>query len=168
MGDPEKQTAQKPRGMKTQFAAVLADAARLFKDASDQGPTLDEFLTPPVKSISDLMAQLTAQNDQFSHFREKRKSIFDAVAVTLRPIELVGDIVAEGVSEAFAPAQGIFAAVMYLINAAHDVSSMYDSILELFDQLKVGPAISLSRADSGVNVRIGLYFEARRVFEPHA
>ncbi|PTB65785.1 hypothetical protein BBK36DRAFT_1141724 [Trichoderma citrinoviride] len=139
MGDPEKkQPAQKPRGMmETQFAAVLADAAKLFKDSSsDRGLTLDDFLTPPIKSISDLMQQLTAQNDQFSHFREKRKSIFDAVAVTLRPIELIGDIVAEGVSEAFAPAQSIFAAVMYLINAAHDVSSMYDSVLELFDQLK--------------------------------
>ncbi|KAL6887476.1 hypothetical protein HDV57DRAFT_488891 [Trichoderma longibrachiatum] len=137
MGDPEKQPAQKPLpGVKTQFAAVLADAAKLFKDSSDKGLTLDEFLTPPIRSIPDLMLQLTVQNDQFSHFREKRKYIFDAVAVTLRPVELIGDIVAEGASEAFPPAQGIFAAVMYLINAAHDVSSMYDSILELFDQLK--------------------------------
>jgi hypothetical protein len=137
MGDQEKQRTQQAPGMKTQFAAVLADAARLFKDSSGKGLTLDEFLTPPIRSIPDLMLQLTAQNDQFSHFREKRKHIFDAVAVTLRPVVLIGDILAEGVSETFPPAQGIFAAVMYLINAAHDVSSMYDSILELFDQLKV-------------------------------
>lgn len=136
MGD-EKQSLEKSPGMETQFAAILADAAKLFKDPSDKGLTLDEFLKPPMKTISDLKLQLTTQNDQFSHFREKRQSIFDAIAVTLRPIELIGDIVAEGVSEVFSPAQGIFAAVMYLINAAHDVSSMYDSILELFDQLKV-------------------------------
>ncbi|KAL7945000.1 hypothetical protein V8C42DRAFT_324282 [Trichoderma barbatum] len=135
MGDQEKQPSQKSPG-ETQFSAILADAAKLFKDSSDKGLTLDEFLTPPMKSVSDLMLQLIIQNDQFNHFREKRQSIFDAIAVTLRPIELVGDIVAEGASEAFPPAQGIFAAVMYLINAAHDVSSMYDSILELFDQLK--------------------------------
>lgn len=137
MGDQEKQPPQKSRGMETQFAAILADATKLYKDSSDKSLTLDEFLTPPMKSISDLMLQLTAQNDQFIHFREKRQNIFDAIAVTLRPIELIGDIVAEGASEAFPPAQGIFAAAMYLINAAHDVSSMYDSILELFDQLKV-------------------------------
>ncbi|KAL7904618.1 hypothetical protein GGI35DRAFT_462838 [Trichoderma velutinum] len=136
MGGDEKQPSQKPLGMETQFAAILADAAKLFKDPSDKGLTLDDFLKPPMKTISDLKLQLTTQNDQFSHFREKRQGIFDAIAVTLRPIELIGDIVAEGVSETFPPAQGIFAAVMYLINAAHDVSSMYDSILELFDQLK--------------------------------
>ncbi|RFU77997.1 hypothetical protein TARUN_4232 [Trichoderma arundinaceum] len=137
MGDPEKkQSLQKSPGMETQFGAILADAAKLYKDSFDKGLTLEEFLTPPMKSISDLKLQLTAQNDRFTHFREKRQGIFDAIAVTLRPIELIGDIVAEGASEAFPPAQGIFAAVMYLINAAHDVSSMYDSILELFDQLK--------------------------------
>lgn len=137
MGDQEKQPSQKSLEMETQFTAILEDAAKLFKDSSDKSLTLSEFLTPPMKTISDLKAQLTTQNDQFNHFREKRQSIFDAIAVTLRPIELIGDIVAEGASEAFPPAQGIFAAVMYLINAAHDVSSMYDSILELFDQLKV-------------------------------
>lgn len=137
MEDSEKQSPETSRGMETQFAAILADAAKLYKDSSDNGSTLAEFLTPPMKSISDLKLQLTAQNDQFSHFRAKRQNIFDAIAVTLRPIELIGDIVAEGASDAFPPAQGIFAAVMYLINAAHDVSSMYDSILELFDQLKV-------------------------------
>ncbi|KAL7796720.1 hypothetical protein V8C37DRAFT_326652 [Trichoderma ceciliae] len=136
MDDLEKESPQKPRGMETQFAIILADAAKLYTDSSDKCLTLHEFLTPPMKSISDLKLQLTAQNDQFNHFRAKRQNIFDAIAVTLRPIELIGDVVAEGVSEAFPPAQGIFAAVMYLINAAHDVSSMYDSILELFDQLK--------------------------------
>ncbi|UKZ75677.1 hypothetical protein TrVFT333_003367 [Trichoderma virens FT-333] len=112
MGAQEKQPSQKSPGMETQFAAILADAAKLFKDSSDKDLTLDEFLTPPMKTISDLKLQLTTQNDQFSHFREKRQSIFDAIAVTLRPIELIGDIVAEGVSEAFPPAQGIFAAVI--------------------------------------------------------
>ncbi|KAH6609115.1 hypothetical protein Trco_002461 [Trichoderma cornu-damae] len=136
MGGPEKKPLDKPREMEKQFAAVLADAAKLYKDSSDKGLTLDEFLTPPMKTISDLTLQLAAQNDQFSHFRARRQSIFDAIAAALRPIELMGAIVAEGASEAFPPAQGIFSAVAYLINAAHDVSSMYDSILELFDQLK--------------------------------
>ncbi|KAM0262176.1 hypothetical protein ACHAQJ_001921 [Trichoderma viride] len=136
MNDLEKKPPQSSRGVGAQFAAILAEAAKIYKDSSDKGPTLDEFLTPPMKSISDLKLQLTTQNDQFNNFREKRQRIFDVIGVALRPIELVGDIVAEGASDVFPPAQGIFAAVMYLINAAHDVSSMYDSILELFEQLQ--------------------------------
>jgi hypothetical protein len=137
MNDLEKKPPQNSRGVEAQFAAILAEAAKLYNDSSDKGLTLNEFLTPPMKSISDLKLQLTTQNDHFNNFREKRQKIFDAIGVTLRPIELIGDIVAEGASDVFPPAQGIFAAVMYLINAAHDVSSMYDSILELFEQLQV-------------------------------
>ncbi|KAH8121765.1 hypothetical protein LI328DRAFT_171370 [Trichoderma asperelloides] len=136
MTDLEKESATNLQGVEAQFAAVLAEATKLYNDSSDKGPTLSEFLTPPMKSVSDLKLQLTIQNDQFNYFREKRQKIFDAVGAALRPIELIGDIVAEGASEVFPPAQGIFAAVMYLINAAHDVSAMYDSILELFEQLK--------------------------------
>lgn len=138
MADPEKKIVKKPQGVEAQFAAILADATKLYNDSSDKGPTLKEFLTPPMKSVSDLTLQLTIQNDQFSHFREKRQKIFDAVGAALRPVELIGDIVAEGASEVFPPTQGIFAAVMYLVNAAHDVSAMYDSILDLFEKLKVG------------------------------
>ncbi|KAM0466778.1 hypothetical protein ACHAPV_000287 [Trichoderma viride] len=136
MADPEKKIVKKPQGVEAQFAAILADATKLYNDSSDKGPTLKEFLTPPMKSVSDLTLQLTIQNDQFSHFREKRQKIFDAVGAALRPVELIGDIVAEGASEVFPPTQGIFAAVMYLVNAAHDVSAMYDSILDLFEKLK--------------------------------
>lgn len=137
MTDLEKKPTKNPQGVEAQFAAILADAAKLYSDSSDKGPTLNEFLTPPMKSVSELKVQLTIQNDQFNHFREKRQKIFDVIGAVLRPVELIGDIVAEGASEVFPPAQGIFAAVMYLINAAHDVSAMYDSILELFEQLKV-------------------------------
>lgn len=88
------------KGVEAQFAAILADATKLY-DSSDKGPSLKEFLTPPMKSVSDLTLQLTIQNDQFSHFREKRQKIFDAVGAVLRPVELIGDIVAEGASEVF-------------------------------------------------------------------
>lgn len=39
-------------------------------------------------------------------------------------------------SEVFAPSQNIFAAVMYLVNSARDVSACYDNIEELFEKLK--------------------------------
>jgi hypothetical protein len=58
------------------------------------------------------------------------------MSVALVPLETVGESLAGAASEVFAPSQNIFAAVMYLVNAARDVSSCYDTILELFEKLK--------------------------------
>lgn len=119
----------------TQFAAILADAAKSYSDTT--GDRLDDFMTPTMRSVDDLMHHLDLQNDRFSEFRAKRHTIFGAIAIALKPVELVGDIVSGAASEVFAPSQNIYSAVMYLVNAAHNVSSTYDSIVELFEELKV-------------------------------
>jgi hypothetical protein len=117
------------------FAAILSDATRRYKDTG--GESLDDYLKPPMRSVADLAQQLDQQNERFSEYRAKRHSIFSAVSTALKPVELVGDIVAGGAAEVFPPTQHIFSSVMYLISAAHDVSSVYDSIVALFEQLKV-------------------------------
>ncbi|PHH90061.1 hypothetical protein CDD83_4633 [Cordyceps sp. RAO-2017] len=129
-----KAPAPEPPDVRSQFAQVVADAARLYKDKA--GESLDDFSTPAIKSVEDLERQLSLQNDEFSAFRAKRQAVFDALNTTLKPVELVGEIVAGAAASAFAPAQSIYAATMFLINAAHNVSTTYDSIIELFDQLK--------------------------------
>ncbi|RCI11035.1 hypothetical protein L249_5184 [Ophiocordyceps polyrhachis-furcata BCC 54312] len=122
-----------PLHVEGQFAAILADAASSYKEKS--GRPLDKFMTPPMNSVDDLKRELNLQNDGFLAFRAKRQAIFSAVSVALRPVELVGDIVAGAASQAFAPSQTIYSASLYLINAGHNVSSTYDSIIELFQQL---------------------------------
>ncbi len=122
-------------GGETQFAAILADAAKVYADSV--GSSIDEFMKPPMRSVEDLTHQLDIQNERFSEFRAKRHAIFGAIATALKPVEMVGDIVSGAASEVFAPSQNIYSAVMYLVNAAHDVSSTYDSIIELFEELKV-------------------------------
>lgn len=128
---------RKPQAMESLFAAILADAAKLYSESSGNAISLGDFSAPQMNSVEDLKHHLELQNGKFSQFREKRQSIFDAISVALRPVELVGEMVAGVASDVFAPAQSIFCAVMYLVNAANNVSSMYDSIVELFDQLKV-------------------------------
>ncbi|RDA91374.1 hypothetical protein CP533_0029, partial [Ophiocordyceps camponoti-saundersi (nom. inval.)] len=122
-----------PLHVEGQFAAILTDAATSYKEKS--GRPLEKFMTPPMASVDDLKRELSLQNDGFLAFRAKRQAIFSAVSVALRPIELVGDIVAGAASQAFAPSQTIYSASLYLINAGHNVSSTYDSIIELFEQL---------------------------------
>ncbi|KAM6536314.1 hypothetical protein FALCPG4_002323 [Fusarium falciforme] len=121
--------------VRTQFTQILDDASKLYSDSSKK-EDLANFLNPPIKSIKELISQVETQNEKFSSFRKKRQSLFSALSATLSPVEVVGEIVAGGASDMFAPAEGIFGAVVYLINAARDVSAAYDSILELFDQLK--------------------------------
>lgn len=125
---------------RTQFTQILDDASKLYSDSSKK-EDLANFLNPPIKSIKELINQIETQNEKFSSFRKKRQSLFSALAATLGPVEVVGEIVAGGASDMFAPAEGIFGAVVYLINAARDVSAAYDSILELFDQLKVSDIV---------------------------
>lgn len=121
--------------VEAQFEAVLADAAKRYSDSA--GTKLEEFMTPPMRSVDDLTRQLNLQNENFSHFREKRQKIFSAVATAMKPLDVIGDMVSGAASEVFPPAQNIYCAISYLINAAQDVSAMYDGIIELFEQLQV-------------------------------
>jgi hypothetical protein len=127
--EKEKDTAE------AQFAHILDDASKLYSDSSKS--KLTDFLNPPISKVKDLISQIDKQNEQFSKFREKRQSIFSALAACLDPVETIGQIVSGAAAETFAPAEGIFGAVAYLIGAARDVSSAYDTIVELFELLKV-------------------------------
>ncbi|OAQ74510.1 NACHT and TPR domain-containing protein [Purpureocillium lilacinum] len=133
MAGDNKQT---PPGMERQFADVLESAAKLYKDNTGEALSLQSFTTPPMRTVEDLKLQLSRQNEDFAAFRAKRQNLFSVLSAALKPVEVVGEVVAGAASDAFAPAQNIYAAVLYLVNAAHNVSATYDAIVELFEQLK--------------------------------
>ncbi|KAJ6781465.1 hypothetical protein PWT90_02669 [Aphanocladium album] len=120
--------------MDAQFAAIAADAAKRYS-VSSKAP-LDDFLSPKIKTVDELIKQVELQNEQFAEFRAKRHAIFGAMAAALKPIEVIGEIVAGAAEEGFPPAQNVFSAVVYLIKAAKDTSAMYDGIIELLEQLQ--------------------------------
>ncbi|KAL9948636.1 hypothetical protein D7B24_005344 [Verticillium nonalfalfae] len=121
-------------GMQRQFAAIIHDAQKKYAESSDQD--LSDYMNPPMTSVEDMLAVIARQNKQFEAFRAKRQRIFSAMSAALMPIEVVGESLAGAASEVFAPSQNIFAAVMYLVNAAKDVSACYDSIIELFEKMQ--------------------------------
>lgn len=87
-------------------------------------------------SAQDLQRELFKHNAEFAAFRDRHRPILDAVAAALGSVESVSRVAADVASHAFAPSQTIFAAALFLVNAARDVSSVYDSIVDLFVQLK--------------------------------
>ncbi|KAK6708496.1 hypothetical protein SNK04_009461 [Fusarium graminearum] len=140
-----KDAARKGDTAEAQFAHILDDASKLYSSSdSDSFKKLADFLNPPLHNVKDLVSQVEKQNGQFAQFREKRQSVFSALAACLDPVEQIGQIVSGAAQDTFAPAEGIFGAVAYLIGAARDVSSAYDTIVELFELLKVSEIRSIS------------------------
>ncbi|TDZ14626.1 Vegetative incompatibility protein HET-E-1 [Colletotrichum orbiculare MAFF 240422] len=117
-----------------QFAAILADAQRQYADST--GLDLKDYMSPPMRSTEDLLNVINRQNEQFSSFREKRQTLFQCLSAACKPLEVVGEALSGASEDIFPPGQTIFAAVMYLVNAAKDVSACYDSIIDLFDQMQ--------------------------------
>lgn len=142
--------------VETRFAAVLAAAAKRNPETTLK---LGDFTSPPITSVDDLIEKVDAQNERFTQFREKRHAIFGAMATALKPIEMVGEVVSGAASEVFAPSSSVFSAAMYLVNAANDVSSTYDNILQLFEKLKVRPHPSPTSRTN----RAGLHIATRRL-----
>ena len=129
------QFAGKRKELEEQFGALINDAYSAY--AASAGKHRRDFLSPPIKSVNELLQMIRGQNEKFVAFREKERKLLDVVSEILKPVEAIGGIVAGAASEVFAPSQTIFSAVLYLISAAQDVSVYYDSILDLFTQLQV-------------------------------
>lgn len=127
--------------MDVQFASIVADAAAQYShsnSASKQALLANFLIKPPLTTVDQLMGLVDKQNAGFSAFREKRHKIFKAMAASMKPIEVVGEIakhVIEGTP--YAPISYVFAAVTYMMKTAENVSKLYDSIEELFLKLKV-------------------------------
>ncbi|OLN91695.1 Vegetative incompatibility protein HET-E-1-like protein 17 [Colletotrichum chlorophyti] len=132
--DDEKTQLLRSDSIQRQFAAILADAQRQYANSS--GLDLKDYLNPPMRSTEDLLNAVNRQNEQFQAFRERRQTLFQALSAACKPLEVVGEALAGAAEDVFPPGQTIFAAVMYLVNAARDVSACYDSIIDLFDQMQ--------------------------------
>ncbi|KAK6206672.1 NACHT and TPR domain-containing protein [Colletotrichum tabaci] len=130
----EKTQLLRSDSIQRQFAAILADAQKQY--ATSTGLDLKDYMNPPMRTTEDLLNVINRQNEQFQSFREKRQTLFQVLSTACKPLEVVGEALAGASEEIFPPGQTIFAAVMYLINAAKDVSACYDSIIDLFDQMQ--------------------------------
>lgn len=132
-----KDPKEEPPGyVEAQLQSVLTDARQLYSQSSGKHENVEEFMDPNIRSIDELKLRIDSSNENFSNFRAKRAGLFGSLSAMLKPVELVGEIATGATAEVFPATQSIFSAVMFLVNAANNVSTTYDSIQELFDQLR--------------------------------
>jgi hypothetical protein len=122
-------------GPTNQFATIYGRAITKYREITDD--TLDVEFLKHVQSFDDLTNEIDAKNANFSEFREKRGVLFHVLKTALIPVEVFGNIAAEGASIVFSPSSVVFGAVTYLISAAKGVSASYDAIQDLMVTLKV-------------------------------
>lgn len=127
--------AERRDEIERRFASLIEDAHKRYLDSAEESQK--DFFSPLITSTNALLRLIRDQNEQFSNFRNRERRLLDVVGSLLKPVEVIGSAVAGVTEEVFPPTQGIFAAVMYLIGAANDVSDMYDAIIDLFTRLQV-------------------------------
>ena len=117
-----------------QWASIWDSALKEY--AKVVGKSLDSTDMPKPSSAEDLLTEIDRQHTKLFDFREKRHILFTVLGGALKPVELVGNLASGAASMAFPPTSMVFGAVAYLINAGHGVSSNYDSIVELFQEIR--------------------------------
>lgn len=130
--------------LEQRFSSLVEEAHKKYLASADENQK--DFLSTPITSTNGLLRLIRDQNEQFSNFRNRERRLLDVVGNLIKPVEIIGGIASGAAEEAFPPAQSIFTAVMFLVNAANDVSEIYDAIIDLFTRLQV----SFPRSDSGI------------------
>ncbi|KAJ5360198.1 Tetratricopeptide-like helical [Penicillium concentricum] len=114
--------------------------ASLWTEAIKQYETIAKQKLDPVvlrvTTVNDLLEVIDEENKQFNAFRDRGHRLRDVLKHAMAPIELVGTVVAGGVSAAYPPSTYVFGAVTLLLEAAKGVSDKYDAIIETMSTLK--------------------------------
>lgn len=118
-----------------QFLIIFSKAKKIYTEVTGQDMDATAFSCP--SCAKDLQASLELRNNQFDEFRAKKAKIFKELSGICHPIELLNNLTAGGAAMVFPPSSLCFGAIMYLIDAARNVSTYYDAIVGLLGMLKV-------------------------------
>jgi hypothetical protein len=89
-----------------------------------------------IKTSEDLDDYLNKTEQSFRLFREKRAKLSRRLKACMKPFLALSSMVSAAVSASpFAPASAVLGAVCFILQAAEDVSEIYDWIEQLFDKL---------------------------------
>ncbi|KAH0559339.1 hypothetical protein GP486_004147 [Trichoglossum hirsutum] len=118
----------------SQFPTIYQAAIRRFEDITNK--KLDDPDILRITTIGDLVGEIDERNARFSKFCETRRSFFNALEGAMKPVELVGGIMANAASMAFPPSCLVFGAAAYLVYAAKGSATSYNVIKDLLAMLK--------------------------------
>ncbi|KAF1919960.1 hypothetical protein BDU57DRAFT_442881 [Ampelomyces quisqualis] len=119
----------------SRFDAIFAEGRRRYERKT--GQRCDAAIFIKMTTVSDVRTYIQQENDRFDSFRARHNTVYERLNAAFTPLERLGSLVATASSAGFPPAGVCLGAVALLIKSAQDVSSHYDSILDLFDILAV-------------------------------
>jgi fungal STAND N-terminal Goodbye domain len=119
----------------SQFAASWAEARHRYTDVV--GLDLEDAQFPHPSSVDELLGVIEERSESFADFRSRKGKLFHALFEISKPISIIASVAGDEAQTAFPPATVCLGAVSHLINAAKGVSSAYDNIMDLLEQLKV-------------------------------
>ena len=123
-----------PRPNTNQFDQIWQVAIKRYEEVTHK--KLDDLNLKNLVSIADLERHIDQKKGDMTEFRAKRSMLFKVLRNALIPVELLANLGAGDASAAFPPSSLVFGAVTYLIAAAKDVSTNYDSIRDLMVTLQ--------------------------------
>ena len=141
-----------------QFAEIWQTAVLNYEQIT--GKPLRDLDLKRLHTVSDLERVLDDESGKMEHFRAKRAKLFKVMRNAMLPVELIGELAGGDVSVAFPPSSFVFGAVSYLIKAARNVSSAYDTIedlmslladftvrLQVYDRQTISPQLRIKLAE---------------------
>ncbi|KAA1475000.1 hypothetical protein DENSPDRAFT_883228 [Dentipellis sp. KUC8613] len=116
------------------FAEIWGAAIKRYetdtkKSLADASPDLAGALT-----ADRLLEVIDDEHGKFKNYRSRGEKVRSAIKPVLVLVELFSDVAGEGVANVFQPGKAVFVAVKYLLNAARNISSRYDAIVDIFVQ----------------------------------
>ncbi|KAJ5154427.1 uncharacterized protein N7500_009866 [Penicillium coprophilum] len=115
----------------TDFGAVWRTAVDRYKDITQ----VDLGSIEAANTVEDVLSEIDIREEEFKvsrHNGSKTDKFRSLVSRSLNSIEMVSQVVSQGVSGTFPPGMAIFTAVRYLIQTANSVSADFDKIAEFF------------------------------------
>ena len=117
------------------FSALWVDAVLQYEKRTQR--SLDkESQFREFQSLADLGNALELEGHRFQTFRSERRKLYSALARCIAPMEPVLQAVQKAIGPTpYAPASAVLGAASYLMLACGSVTTAYDGIEELFDQM---------------------------------
>jgi hypothetical protein len=138
----------------TTFDELWNTAVDNYMRSTGRSPE-DKALLNRLHNAEDLYHHLDTDSRKFSDFRHKHAKFFNVLKSSVRPFMVLSEIASSAISfTPFAPASTILGAVVFLVNAAGDVSRSYDWIEQLFDKLSGFTQRFEEYIDGGMNTHL--------------
>jgi len=117
------------------YKVLWGKAVDQYIDSTSRTPQQQDLLKE-LESVQDLEAHLEKHREKFAGFRKKHGKLTGRLKKALRPVTVLSNVASSAIGlSPFAPASTIFGAVLFVVQAASEVSDVYDWIDQLFDKL---------------------------------